>query len=211
MDCADIEVYAIGAGTWCRQERNTGKYCKRGEDRPAGLGAMDEDHWAEIEHADRSVETGTCGGVMADVAVLRERRDPTSCVRAASARRARRTAHPVGPEIYGVRTTERQVDLVESGDAARVGRHLRELMCWNIQLFDLEAVSFGLVWIFLMGLLVFSTGAAAEQTLKYGTVFAVVMYVFQFTGSVIVLPLYYQRWLRLREVSGRLGAISVVA
>ena len=103
------------------------------------------------------------------------------------------------------------MDLVESGDAARVGRHLRELMCWNIQLFDLEAVSFGLVWIFLMGLLVFSTGAAAEQTLKYGTVFAVVMYVFQFTGSVIVLPLYYQRWLRLREVSGRLGAISVVA
>lgn len=106
---------------------------------------------------------------------------------------------------------ERQVDAVESGDPARVGVHLRALMRWNIKLSDLEAVNFGVVWLFLMGLLVFSIGSAARQTLEYGTVFAVVMYVFQFTESVIVLPLYYQQWLRLREISGRLGAIGAPA
>ena len=103
---------------------------------------------------------------------------------------------------------ERQVDAVESGDPARVGGHLQALMRWNIKLSDLEAVNFGVVWLFLMGLLGFSIGSVAQQTIEYGTVFAVVMYVFQFTESVIVLPLYYQQWLRLREISGRLGAIS---
>ena len=106
---------------------------------------------------------------------------------------------------------ERQVDAVESGERGRVTGHLRALMRWNIKLSDLEAVNFGVVWLFLMGLLVFSIGSAAEQTLEYGTVFAVVMYVFQFTESVIVLPLYYQQWLRLREISGRLSVISAAA
>ena len=106
---------------------------------------------------------------------------------------------------------ERQVDAVESGEPSRIAGHLRTLMRWNIRLSDLEAINFGVVWLFLMGLLVFSIGSAAEQTLEYGTVFAVVMYVFQFTESVIVLPLYYQQWLRLREISGRLGAISANA
>ena len=103
---------------------------------------------------------------------------------------------------------ERQVDAVESGDAARVGRHIRDLMRWNIKLSDLEAANFGIVWLFMIGLLVFSIGTTAETTVEYGTVFAVVMYVFQFAESVILLPFYYQQWLRLREISGRLAAID---
>lgn len=106
---------------------------------------------------------------------------------------------------------ERQVDAVESGDAPRVGRHIRDMMRWNIKLSDLEAGNFGIVWVFMMGLLVFSIAAAAETTVEYGTVFAVVMYVFQFAESVTLLPFYYQQWLRLREVSGRLTAIGVAS
>jgi hypothetical protein len=106
---------------------------------------------------------------------------------------------------------ERQVDAVESGEPGRVAGHLRNLMRWNVRLSDLEAINFGVVWVFLMGLLVFSIGSAAQQTVEYGRVFAVVMYAFQFTESVIVLPLYYQQWLRLREISGRLGAIPAAA
>ena len=106
---------------------------------------------------------------------------------------------------------ERQVDAVESRDPARVGRHIRAMMRWNIKLSDLEAANFGIVWLFMIGLLVFSIGAAAEKTVEYGTVFAVVMYVFQFTESVILLPFYYQQWLRLREISGRIAAIGVAS
>ncbi|MCY4076668.1 MAG: ABC transporter six-transmembrane domain-containing protein [Acidobacteria bacterium] len=106
---------------------------------------------------------------------------------------------------------ERQVDAVGSGDALRVGRHLRDLMRWNIRLSDLEAANFGVVWLFMVGLLVFSVSAAAEATTEYGSVFAVVMYVFQFGDSVILLPFFYQQWLRLREISGRIAAAGVGA
>ena len=102
---------------------------------------------------------------------------------------------------------EQQVDAVESGDAARVGRHIRDMMRWNIKLSDLEAANFGIVWLFMIALLVFSIGAAADSIVEYGKVFAIVMYVFQFMEAVMSLPLYYQQWLRLREISGRLTAM----
>ena len=99
---------------------------------------------------------------------------------------------------------EQQVDAVESGDAARVGRHIRDMMRWNIKLSDLEAANFGIIWLLMIALLVFSIGAAAGDIVEYGKVFAIVMYVFQFMEAVMSLPLYYQQWLRLREISGRL-------
>ncbi len=102
---------------------------------------------------------------------------------------------------------EQQVDAVESGDAARVGSHIRAMMRWNIKLSDLEAANFGIVWLFMIALLVFSIGAAADNIVEYGKVFAIVMYVFQFMEAVMALPLYYQQWLRLRENSGRLTAM----
>ena len=102
---------------------------------------------------------------------------------------------------------EQQVDAAESGDAARVGRHIRDMIRWNVKLSDLEAANFGIVWLFMIALLVFSIGAAAEDVVEYGKVFAIVMYVFQFMEAVMSLPLYYQQWLRLREISGRLTAM----
>ena len=106
---------------------------------------------------------------------------------------------------------ERQVDAVATGDPARVGGHIRDMMRWNIKLSDLEAANFGIVWLFMIGLLVYSVDAATEATTEYGRVFAVVMYVFQFGDSVILLPLYYQQWLRLREISGRVAAAGVAS
>jgi hypothetical protein len=106
---------------------------------------------------------------------------------------------------------ERQVDAVHSGDPRRLREHLRAMMRWNIRLSDLEAGTFGINWVFMTGLLVFAVAAAAEQTLEYGAVFAIVMYVFQFVESMLGIPLYYQQWLRLREISGRLAGVGVEA
>ncbi len=100
---------------------------------------------------------------------------------------------------------ERRVEVVESGVPRRVGRHVRRMMRWNIKLSDLEAANFGIVWVFMVALLVFSVSASVQEAAEYGTVFAVVMYVFQFMESVAMLPLYYQEWLRLREITRRLG------
>ena len=100
---------------------------------------------------------------------------------------------------------ERQVDAVRSGDPRELRTHLRAMMRWNIRLSDLEAANFGVNWVFMTGLLVFAVGATARQAVEYGAVFAVVMYVFQFVESMMGIPLYYQEWLRLREISGRLA------
>ena len=106
---------------------------------------------------------------------------------------------------------ERQVDAVQSGEPGRLGEHLRAMMRWNIRLSDLEAANFGINWVFMTGLLVFAVAAAAEQTVEYGAVFAIVMYVFQFVESMLGVPLYYQQWLRLREISGRLAGAGLAA
>ena len=101
---------------------------------------------------------------------------------------------------------ERQVDAVDSGDPARLAKHLRAMMRWNIRLSDLEAANFGINWVFMIALLVFAVSAATTDTTEYGAVFAIVMYVFQFVESMLMLPFFYQEWLRLREISGRLAA-----
>ena len=106
---------------------------------------------------------------------------------------------------------ERQVDAVDSGDPPRLGEHLRAMTRWNIRLSDLEAGTFGINWVFMMALLVYAVGASAEQTVEYGAVFAIVMYVFRFMNSMTYLPFYYQRWLRLREISGRLARLPAAA
>ncbi len=103
---------------------------------------------------------------------------------------------------------EKRVRVVESGVPARVARHVRRMMRWNIKLSDLEAANFGIVWVLMVALLVFSVDAAVEETVEYGEVFAVVMYVFGFMESVALLPMYYQQWLRLKEITGRLGTDS---
>ena len=101
---------------------------------------------------------------------------------------------------------ERQVDAVDSGDPGRLATHLRAMMRWNIRLSDLEAANFGINWVFMIALLVFAVSAATTETAEYGAVFAIVMYVFQFVESMLMLPFFYQQWLRLREISGRLAA-----
>ena len=101
---------------------------------------------------------------------------------------------------------ERQVDAVDSGDPGRLGQHLRAMMRWNIRLSDLEATNFGVNWVFMIALLVFAVSAATTETAEYGAIFAIVMYVFQFVESMMMLPFFYQQWLRLREISGRLAA-----
>lgn len=99
------------------------------------------------------------------------------------------------------------MDIVHSGNPVQVARHLRRMMRWNIRLSDLEAANFGINWVFMVVLLVYSVAAATESTIDYGTVFAIVMYVFGFMESMMMLPFHYQQWLRLREISGRLAAV----
>lgn len=103
---------------------------------------------------------------------------------------------------------ERQVDMLEGHQPVLLRNHLRKLMKWNIRLSDLETINFSVVWLFMMAFLVLSIVIAINDGItSYGAVFALVLYLFQFIETAIVMPLFYQQWLRLKEITGRLADI----
>lgn len=100
---------------------------------------------------------------------------------------------------------ERQVDIISTNEHAKVKLHLKDIMKWNIKLSDLEAVNFSISWILLIGFLVSSLLILiSDGMLQHGALFALMMYAFQFMENVLNLPLFYQNWLRLKEIIGRL-------
>ncbi|MDN5202729.1 ABC transporter six-transmembrane domain-containing protein [Fulvivirgaceae bacterium BMA10] len=120
--------------------------------------------------------------------------------------------------VYGVtgkRTTrfnssynnelERQVTVVSDNHPISLRRHLNKLMKWNIKLSDLETVNFSIIWLFMMAFLVVSIVVAiGEGGISYGTVFSLVLYLFQFIETTVVMPIFYQQWLRLTEIINRI-------
>ena len=86
-----------------------------------------------------------------------------------------------------------------------IKNHFKNLMKWNKKLSDLETINFSIIWLFMIGLLLFSIKTASLNALEYGTIFALIMYVFEFIENSLTLPLYYQKLIRLKEISSRLN------
>lgn len=106
---------------------------------------------------------------------------------------------------------EEQVNVLSKNDKPKLKSYLHGLMRWNIKLSDLETINFSIVWLLMMGFLVISIIWSVEtEGVNYGTVFALVMYVFQYIESVVTLPLFYQQWLRLKEISSRLYQVTAI-
>ncbi|MEO1628941.1 MAG: ABC transporter six-transmembrane domain-containing protein [Bacteroidota bacterium] len=103
---------------------------------------------------------------------------------------------------------EKQVDVIAQNDEAALDLHLSEMMKWNIKLSDLEAGNFSISWVVLISFLVASILiAVSDGIVKYGALFSLIMYVFQYMENVVNLPLFYQNWLRLQEIKGRLEQV----
>ncbi len=100
---------------------------------------------------------------------------------------------------------EKQVDIISKNDENELSLHLKEMMKWNIKLSDLEAINFSISWLLLIVFLVASIVISVNDGIvKYGTLFSLIMYVFQYIENVVNLPLFYQNWLRLKEIKERL-------
>lgn len=100
---------------------------------------------------------------------------------------------------------EKQVAIIAQNDTHELDQHLKKMMKWNIKLSDLEAGNFSISWvlliIFLVGAILISIG---DGIVKYGALFSLIIYVFQYIESVINLPFFYQNYLRLKEIKERL-------
>ncbi|MBB4119830.1 ABC-type bacteriocin/lantibiotic exporter with double-glycine peptidase domain [Mesonia hippocampi] len=104
---------------------------------------------------------------------------------------------------------EYQVEVIETNVPFLLKLHLKKMMKWNIKLSDLEALNFSLSWLVLIVFLVLSIIFSVQDgVVQYGALFALVMYVFQYIESVSELPLYYQNWLRLKEIQIRINNID---
>jgi len=100
---------------------------------------------------------------------------------------------------------EKQVKVIEAGNKPGIINHFKNVMRWNIRLSDLETINFSIVWLFMIALLSYSIiTVLGSGVVLYGTIFSIIMYVFEYISSVTYLPLYYQQLVRLKEISGRL-------
>ncbi|WP_422104944.1 ABC transporter six-transmembrane domain-containing protein [Winogradskyella sp.] len=102
---------------------------------------------------------------------------------------------------------ETQVHTLSQSPKNELQNHISRLTKINIQLSDLETVNFSLSWIvmifFLLLAIVISVAAGITE---YGALFALIMYVYQYIESMVSLPLFYQQWLRLKEIYKRISA-----
>lgn len=100
---------------------------------------------------------------------------------------------------------ERQVSALSSDNPVLLHRHLERLMRWNIKLSDLETINFSVTWLSMMAFLVYAiVSSAGHEGISHGTIFSLVLYVFQFIENVTMMPFFYQQWLRLTEITKRL-------
>ncbi|ARN73615.1 hypothetical protein BST96_05460 [Oceanicoccus sagamiensis] len=103
---------------------------------------------------------------------------------------------------------ENQVAAISKNEVSHLDKHLRDIMKWNIKLSDLEAINFSIAFIILISFLVMSIIISVDDGIvQYGSLFALIMYVFQYMENVANLPFFYQNWLRLTEIKERIENI----
>jgi hypothetical protein len=98
-----------------------------------------------------------------------------------------------------------QVNVIENFPLTGIFRFYRRMASWRIRLSDLESFNYFLVDIIIIVLLLLSVFFAAQaQDATAGSIFAVVTYVTNYAEGVFMLPLIFQQYVRLKEISQRL-------
>ncbi|WP_299522723.1 ABC transporter six-transmembrane domain-containing protein [Winogradskyella sp.] len=101
---------------------------------------------------------------------------------------------------------ETQVNTLNLSSQHELQNHITRLTKINIKLSDLETVNFSLSWMMMIVFLLLAIViSVAEGITEYGALFALIMYVYQYIESVVSLPLFYQQWLRLKEIYKRIN------
>jgi ABC-type multidrug transport system fused ATPase/permease subunit len=101
---------------------------------------------------------------------------------------------------------EKEVDELGTKDHNIIKNYYKALMEWNIKLSDLETTNYLIVMLGVGALLVYTPIAVIKGSNDYyGLVFSAVLYVFEYTGALIVLPDHMQQIIRLNEISNRLA------
>lgn len=124
--------------------------------------------------------------------------------------------------VYGRRTLrlssllhddlEREVDVVDRADQGNVRDHYRRVSRWRVKLSDWEALTTGLMELFVLALIV---GALVRYCtlpgVAAGDIFAVFRYVLMFIMALDSLPMLVGQISRLKDIGARLHTPQQVA
>jgi len=103
---------------------------------------------------------------------------------------------------------EQRVDYLTHRTNAAVRSHFLNLMRWNIKLSDMETLNFAVVWFGVIALLVTApllAITASDGSPEVGTLLSILIYVFDYSEKVVMLPFFIQQLIRLKEISARLN------
>jgi ABC-type multidrug transport system fused ATPase/permease subunit len=115
------------------------------------------------------------------------------------ARRTRQLSAQLHDEI------ENEVDAIAANDAAGVRRHYGNVACWRIKLSDCEALNFGVMELFVLGVLVAALlRACSLPSAQAGDIFAVFRYVLMLIMGLDSVPKLVQQFSRLRDIHSRI-------
>ncbi|GAA0779241.1 hypothetical protein E1180_19010 [Roseibium denhamense] len=110
------------------------------------------------------------------------------------------------------RQSEKQVSVFEQRKSRPIHVHLMRLRQHEIRLSDTEAVLYGLIFVVLLGLILFNLWFAASRLdMTVGTIFSIISYSWEFVESALALPVTLQTWSRLSEIMRRLNSVQVQA
>lgn len=101
---------------------------------------------------------------------------------------------------------EKQVDVLTARDSIAIKSFYQELMRWNVKLSDLETINYFVIWVGVIAVFIYTPiTVIGAGILSYGLVFSIIMYVFNYAGSIVSFPLFIQQAIRLKEISARLA------
>ena len=100
---------------------------------------------------------------------------------------------------------EHEVDVIEPGREPAVRRHYDSVAGWRVKLSDCEALNFGTMELFVLGVLVLALlRTCSTPTVSAGAIFAVFRYVLMLLMGLDSVPKLVQHVSRLRDLSQRL-------
>lgn len=105
--------------------------------------------------------------------------------------------------------TEQQVSILEMKSPLGILSHLKKLRQIEIRLSDTEAYVYGLIFLVLLGFILFNLWFGATNIeITAGTIFSIVSYSWEFVEAALVLPMTLQGWSRLTEIMNRINNVE---
>lgn len=104
---------------------------------------------------------------------------------------------------------EREVGVIAEGGPAGVRGHYDRVGRWRVKLSDWEALNFGVMEVFILGLIAAALLVACQPGATPGDIFAIFRYVLMFVMGLDGVPQVVQQVSRLRDLGRRIGSGNV--